>query len=136
LKTHLLAITALFFILVAYSWQKKSFASFSTNKETYHAGENVICIDQSGDAYSISWTVRGPMEFSSTNSDFIFIPQLEGNYEITQACSLKRSAKDLKNVVVTGSISQYVIYANYTYGTRIEISVDGVYKGNITSNTV
>lgn len=103
MKTPLFAFTALFFMLVAFSCQKKPSAAFSTNKETYNRGENVICTDQSDDAYSISWVVRGPTEFRSTNSSFTFSAPLEGSYEITQACyskNTKKVSKTSKNIRV------------------------------------
>jgi hypothetical protein len=130
LKTQLLALTAILFLLATTSCQKKPTASFSTNKEVYSIGEKVLLSNASQDAYYYTWIVKGPgMEESrGSKEDHSFILNQYGTYEISLSVYSKngklvsRSSKTITVAVKEGSAVFYTTRS----GTSYEVYQNGV----------
>jgi photosystem II stability/assembly factor-like uncharacterized protein len=134
LKTHLFALTALFFLLTATSCQKKPTASFSTNKEVYSIGEKVLLSNASSDAYYYTWIVKGPEKEESRGSkeDHSFILTQYGSYDISLSVYSKNGkqvSRSSKTITVTAKEGNAIFYTTRS-GTSYEIYQNGTYYGN------
>lgn len=141
LKVHLFALTALFFLLMATSCQKKPTASFSTDKEVYTNHESVRLTNTSGNAYYYAWIVKGPggEEIRGSEENFSFDLSRVGNYEIT-LCVYSKNGKEVsklsKTVESRTAVTSYVFYTNSLDNTlkNVSIYIDNQYMGSLSTN--
>lgn len=115
MKTHLFALTALFFLLTATSCQKKPNASFSSPKSEYNAGELVALSNTSDNAETFSWIVTGPdgNEMRSTERNYSFVASLAGKYEVRLGAYSKNgkySNKSIQTIMVKSIEGSAVVY--------------------------
>jgi hypothetical protein len=137
LKTHLFALTAIFFLLATTSCQKKPTASFSTDKEVYTIGEKVLLSNASQDAYYYTWIAKGPgmEEIRSSKEDFSFMLSQVGTYEISLSVYSKNGklvsqhSKSINSQNVKANIGRVVFYTTNT-GTIYYVSQNGISLGN------
>jgi hypothetical protein len=136
LKTHLLALTALFFLLTTVSCQKKPTASFSTDKEVYTTRETVYLENSSTEAHYYTWIVKGPEkeEIRSSKEDFSFTLSQVGTYEISLSVYSKNGklvsqhSKSINSQNVKANIGRVVFYTTNT-NTIYYVSQNGISLG-------
>ena len=141
MKTHLLALTALFFLLTGTSCQKKPAASFSTDKEVYTVRESVRMTNSSDNASYYTWIVKGPggEEIRGSKESFSFELSQAGTYEIT-LCVYSKNGKEVskfsKTIESRTAVSSYVFYTNSLDNTlkNVSIYIDNQYVGMLNTN--
>lgn len=122
MKTHLLALTAIFLLLTATSCQKKPSASFSTDKEVYSIHERAHLSSASTGAYYYTWIVKGPAneEIRGSEEDFSFDLSQIGTYDIT-LCVYSKNGKEVskvsKTISVTSNEGNVIFYTNRSGNT-------------------
>ncbi len=112
MKTYLNLFLALSFIVLL-GCDKEPGANFTTDKDTYTAGETIHCKDASANAHSWKWTTPDGKTFTTQNIDFPLDSDDLGGTKTFTLEVFDKDGDETSTISKSVKVNQYILASDY-----------------------